>query len=99
MNKMHERFTRAYNILDKAIKERTNTSSHKQLPKPTVDWLCDAAGLWDDWEFDECWVIDGINQDPNFPTILSCSVFNHWLQIKNSRKIDDEFYRCENTKM
>ena len=82
MNKMHERFTRAYNVLDKAIKEEyPDIEDRKQLQEINLMWLRNEANLWVDWEADDSWIVDGVHCDPNHPDNLSSMVFNYWKQV------------------
>ncbi|AGH31898.1 hypothetical protein VPIG_00040 [Vibrio phage PWH3a-P1] len=85
MSKMEERFKRAYQVLDKVIKEchPTPEQYNKFVVCDIVDlmWLRNEADLWSDYETDGSWVINGINYDPNHPDNLSHSVYKLWQQV------------------
>lgn len=85
VSNMEERFQRAYQVLDKAIKEcHPNPEDYNKFVMcDMVDlmWLRNEADLWKDYEDNPSWIINGINYDPNHPDNLSGSVYKLWQQV------------------
>lgn len=85
MSIMEERFKRAYQVLDKEIKDNYPEPEdyNKFVMCDMVDlmWLRNEARLWEDYKEDSSWIINGVNYDPNHPDNLSSSVYKLWQQV------------------
>jgi len=89
MNNMQERFKRVFQFLEDTYLDPDNIEGQDVLLSGELNlmWLRNETGLWEDYEEDPYWIINGIQYDPNHPDNLSDSVYKWWLKSKQDFNI------------
>lgn len=89
MTDMQERFKRAFEVLEKEyqlIKSEDDYEPFLDGDSLCLRWLRNEAKLWEDYEEDNLWIINGVDYNPNHPDNLSDSVYKLWLQTKKDKE-------------
>ncbi len=88
MSNMQERFKRTYKVLEEESKTWDEDTFNTVVKGDNLNlmWLRNEANLWEDWDEDKDWIIDGVHYDPNHPDNLSYSVYKLWQSVKQNQR-------------